>query len=149
MNFKGHLTGGIISSLIVGGVGVYFHMPPPLIVGGCILSVVGALYPDMDIKSRSSIIVTLICLMLAGLMYLVGDIRGVVLITLLAIIPNCFPHRGPMHSYLVGFIVSCVTLLICNKYLGIDKLNGNIYICLAFYLGYVSHLVLDGIFIWG
>ena len=156
-NYKGHVTGGIVSGLVVAAAHYYtsgqgiidtalVDTDWQLVLGLVTVSTAFALWPDVDINSKAqnifyrSIFVIDLVLILSG-MFLAAALLG-----LLAMTPILGKHRGWTHSPWAVLLVPSPIILIPYR-----ADNGVGLIGLLFYfaavVGYFSHLLLDGL-IW-
>ena len=119
-----------------------------------VLCVVGAMVPDVDIKSKSQRVVYgfLILIELALILFMYYEIAAV--IGLFAMIPNVLKHRGATHTRLAAIIIPLPLLiipaLVASKLAGqrfdyrhmqYQQLGVSYYLAAVF--GYVSHLIAD------
>ena len=139
MNYKGHLIGGIVtSSLVAGG---SFVLSGNLVVAGvsALITLMAALYPDLDVASKPSRHAFLLGIPTILLMIYLGYYIVAILLFLLISIPKMFPHRGLVHTLKFGVLVSVCSWYIINPFLDISYY----YVLGSSLLGYMTHLILD------
>jgi len=143
-SYKGHLVGGIAAyGFTLYGVTQWIHPSVPTMMEWLIFCLLGALFPDIDIKSKGQKI--FYWGMLMGLCYAVaiGYYDAIALIGIFAIVPLCARHRGLFHRLwfitflvaIIGWIASCLWSPHCSSIIFYD--------CLFFVAGAISHLWLD------
>ncbi len=119
-----------------------------------VLCVIGAMIPDVDIKSKSQRVVYSFLILIELVLILLMYYEIAAVIGFFAMIPNILKHRGPTHSRLAAIIVPLPLLiipaLVASKLSGqrfdyrhiqYQQLGVSYYIATVF--GYVSHLVAD------
>ena len=143
-SFGPHLVAGVSVGLVSTGI-LGIHQYPdfsaltllPFVGGVC-----GALTPDMDIKSRSSVLMYM--LYAVGSVYLfffAGEPFWGFLLLLYSVVPQFFSHRGFIHSGLFGLVsaLGVFAALYCN--------SSDFGLCLAvsggYCAGFLSHVLLD------
>ena len=143
-SFGPHLVAGISVGVVSSGIFGIYQYPEvsvltllPFVGGVC-----GALTPDMDIKSHSSMFMYL--LYAVGAVYLfffAGEPFWGFLLLLYSIVPQFFSHRGFIHSGLFGLVsaLGVFAAFYCNF--------GEFGLCVAvacgYYAGFLSHVLLD------
>lgn len=142
--YKGHMAGALIAvGLCIAGLSfVGYALAPVLFAQGVFFAWLGALFPDIDTKSKGQkllyaiLFVTLIGLFVYG-KYLMGAA-----ITLCAFLPLFVNHRGLLHSFtfIMGITFICVAACTLQfpLYASAAMRNG-----LFFLVGVFSHLILD------
>jgi len=144
--YRGHLIGG---GLVYYGT-VYFLMQgysPDLftLAQGLIFCLIGALFPDIDIKSMGQkyffimlAIVLLFCLIYQKSAWFIA-------LTFLSIIPLLARHRGFFHSL---FFISALSffLIVCALKFNLAKAPFAVSNALFFMIGAWSHILLDRFF---
>ena len=142
-SFGPHLIAGITVGTLSSGMLAIHQYPDwssllmlPFLGGLC-----GALTPDMDIKSHSSMFMYL--LYAAGSIYLFfgGQPFWGFLLLLYSIIPQFFSHRGFIHSGIFGIISSLGIFL--ASYYNFDSLSLCVAIASGYFVGFLSHILLD------
>ena len=108
----------------------------PLVAG-----VSGALTPDMDIKSKSSMFMYLLFTVTAVTLFLAGFTGWAFLLLLYSIIPQFFGHRGFIHSFVFGLISTVGLGIICHyNNVDMDIAGG---IMASYFFGFLTHIALD------
>jgi len=140
-NFKGHLTGGIITSSILAGSYLYFYNIKTAIIG-FVTSLIFSLYPDMDIKSKSQKYLVIFFILFGGYIFIYEyDSIRMLLIMWLIITPLLFKHRGYNHSLLNMLWLMFIWWGLIHSYFPI---NQDMYISnIAVAVGFSTHLLLD------
>ncbi|MBM9612677.1 metal-dependent hydrolase [Desulfobulbus rhabdoformis] len=162
--YKVHMAGGLVTSglLLLTGTalqsmsGLYVHyaaqyvptLNDPLIngVGTVLLSLFGALFPDTDTDSKGqNIIYSIFILIDIGLLYQ-KSYKMAAYLGLFSMLPALGHHRGWTHSWLAMLLVGTPIFIIPIMVFGSHQVIDFIPFYLSFTLGYLSHLVLDGLF---
>lgn len=108
------------------------------------LCVLGAMMPDIDIKSKSQRVIYAILIPIDVILILSMYYREAAVIGLFGILPNVLKHRGQTHSRLAAIILPAPLLIIpilATGRLEYQQLGVSYYIAAVF--GYISHLVAD------
>lgn len=140
-SFAPHFMAGLITGGAVAGISYAFTEQPtalsttlPFVAG-----VIGALAPDMDIKSKSSQILYCFFASVATYFFFTGKTELAFLILLYSIFPQFFAHRGFIHS-LIFAILSTAALYACLIYL----LHWPaLFAAIAYFFGFLTHKALD------
>jgi len=131
MNFPGHNIGGIISSICMGGYIMYSSSNVELATISAITTYIFSLYPDMDIRSTSRTILTIIGLIGSFILFIINPYFCLLLLGLI-LFPRLLPHRGFNHSILM--------MLICA---GIWDYIIPFNVFIPVIAGFSTHLLLD------
>lgn len=146
-NYQGHLLGGAATYTILVSVAFlknpsvnYYHFEDLLI--WFIMCLLGALFPDIDIRSKGQKIYYRFLLILTMLTIVTKKWDVLSLVTFAALFPAFVTHRGLMHR--VSFIITIPFLVV----VGLAHYNNTIvptaFGCYIFFVaGALSHLVLD------
>jgi len=140
--YKGHLIGGVATY----AVGLYLlnSMSPSYATMGewllCVLA--GALFPDIDIKSKGQKLFYRFLLILFAFLLVSQRYQLLIFISIIAIVPMIVRHRGLFHKlwFVVGFPL--LLALCLGAYFPIYR-TVLLYDVLFFIAGAVSHLWLD------
>lgn len=146
-NYKGHLAGGMITYLIVLAVvtRVLHVAPSPLTAfEWCVATLLGALFPDIDVKSKGQFIfyaATGICLVYA---ILFRWWLAAVVCSVIVLVPLLVKHRGLLHRFWFVLVCAVVSIVICSakKLSYCAPLQWDIFF---FVCGAFSHITLDRI----
>ena len=140
--YRGHLVGGGVTYFIL----LYFlsgYNPDLSIVAqGVLFGLVGALFPDIDIKSMGQkyFYIFLIALLIFCLLH--EKYPWFIALTFLSIVPLLVRHRGIFHSLLFICFLSCMSIVCVimfkTKYGPLAVSNA-----LFFTAGAWSHILLD------
>jgi len=142
-NYKGHLTGGIFAYLLV----IYFvlsHQSISLITGGewLLFTLAGALFPDVDVKSKGQKLFYWIALVLGLILLLSEHIQALIILGFICVVPLLVNHRGIFHRlWFVLLVPSLTAFFLCSYMPGCSKII--IFDTIFFVVGAVSHLWLD------
>lgn len=108
------------------------------------LCVIGAMAPDIDIKSRSQRVIYFFLILIDILLILFSYYRAAALIGFFAMLPNIAKHRGKIHSLPAAVILPAPLLIIpifVTGKLAYQQMGVSYYI--AAVSGYMSHLIAD------
>ncbi|MFA5998952.1 MAG: metal-dependent hydrolase [Candidatus Babeliales bacterium] len=141
-SYRVHLVGGLLTYL--GILHVIKHVEPSIhtIFQGLVFCLLGALFPDIDVKSKGQKV--FYTLLLFFLIYLVAVQRYCLFVTVsfLGIIPILVRHRGIFHHIwfllAIAFGATLCVKSMCGSYEQVMINN-----CWFFFAGSVSHVVLD------
>lgn len=143
-SFAPHFAAGAITGAIGAGVSLgivnesnALTVSLPLICG-----VMGALTPDMDIKSKSSMIMYLIFLSISCYFFFTGRVDLAFLTLVYSIIPQFFGHRGFIHSFVFGVISAIGLYFALTGLLNVIALPAMIA-SITYFIGFLSHKALD------
>lgn len=131
MNFPGHITGGIASAI---GVTLYSftQLNDPILALKCgVITIIGSLYPDMDIRSIPRKILTPIGLIMSLFYFITGNIPFGIMLAGITIVPLLCAHRKFNHSLVWMFMVAGMFNFMLPGVFG------------AFCIGMLTHLFLD------
>jgi membrane-bound metal-dependent hydrolase YbcI (DUF457 family) len=156
-NWKGHVIGGVIlGGAYAAGVSLtpiehFAEMAGLLqnwqaLAGVMVVSVLFALFPDIDTNSKGQNIFFGLALVTDILLIYNGYIQAAAYLGLIAMLPVVGKHRGWTHSKLAMFLVPLPILVV--PYLHNDNI---LPISSVFYgaavAGYFSHLLFDGLIV--
>jgi membrane-bound metal-dependent hydrolase YbcI (DUF457 family) len=154
-NWKGHVTGGIV----LGGAFAAALSYVPVerfaeaagvlhdwqaIAAVLVLSVLFALFPDVDTNSKGQNIFYGLAFAIDVLLIWSGNIQAAAYLGLLALLPIVGKHRGWTHSKLAMFLVPLPIILVPYLY-NEEMLRISLIYYGAAVVGYFSHLLLDGL----
>ena len=108
------------------------------------LCVLGAMAPDVDIKSKSQRVIYFILLVVDLVLILTEYYREAAIIGFFGIVPNVLKHRRQTHSLTAAILLPAPLLIIpilATGRLEYQQLGVSYYIAAVF--GYVSHLIAD------
>lgn len=107
-----------------------------------LLAYLSALFPDIDIKSKSQKIIYLLLLILLGLLIIYGYYGWAAGIGFFAVWAIIFKHRGFLHSYFAAVVIPLPLLFIpLFIHFSYKSIGYEFYISALF--GYLSHLFED------
>ncbi len=156
-NYRGHLVGGFVGAVIytaamlfvpVEQLAEYAHLLNDwqALTAIFVLAMLFGLFPDVDTNSKAQDIFYWIVFPLDALLIWNGYLQAAAYLGFIAMLPIIAHHRGWTHRKWAAFIVPLPIVLI--PYLYDEKMLG---ISLVYYgaavIGYLSHLLLDGL-IW-
>lgn len=154
-NYKGHIAGGVLVSVLY--VGVISFVPVEqfaeaagllgswqVLLSVFIIGMLFALFPDVDTNSKAQDIFFGIVFPLDILLIWQGYLQAAAYLGLIAMLPILGHHRGWTHKKWSAFVIPLPILLI--PYLYNDQI---LPMSMVYYgaavLGYLSHLLLDGL----
>ncbi|MBM3210963.1 hypothetical protein FJZ33_02000 [Candidatus Poribacteria bacterium] len=110
------------------------------------LCVIGAMTPDIDIKSRSQRVIYAFLILLDVLLILFSYYRAAALLGFFAMLPNIAKHRGKLHSLPAAILIPAPLLIIPLLVTGeLTYRQMGITYYISGVSGYISHLIADGI----
>lgn len=141
-SYRVHLVGGLLTYLGILQLIKYSQPTIHIIVQGLIFCLLGALFPDIDVKSKGQKVFYSLLFFFLIYLFLMGKYCLFVSATFLGIIPILVRHRGIFHHiwFLLALSLAatfCVKSF-CSFYETVLISN-----CWFFFAGSVSHVVLD------
>lgn len=142
-NYKGHLAGGIFVYLLA----LYCILQVRtvslvLALEWLLFTLAGALFPDVDIKSKGQKFFYWILLFLSLILLFLNHIQALVVLGFIGLVPLLVRHRGIFHNFWFIIVVpslvatfTCMYIPHCSRIIMFDTL--------FFILGAISHLWLD------
>jgi membrane-bound metal-dependent hydrolase YbcI (DUF457 family) len=156
-NYRGHIAGGLAAGAL--SIALLPFVPVERIAGAAhllndwqvfaaffVLSVLFALFPDVDTNSKGQDIFIGLAFITDILLIISGDFHAAAYLGLIAMLPIVSHHRGWTHSKWAMLIVPLPLLVIPSLYSEHLLPVATVYY-LAAVAGYFSHLLLDGL-IW-
>lgn len=141
-SYRVHLIGGMVTYL---GILQLIKSAQPtiaVILQGLIFCLLGALFPDIDVKSKGQKVFYVLLLVL--LIYLIRQEKYCMfaVMSFLGIIPILVRHRGIFHHIWFLTAIACAGSLIVKSWCGPyeQAMLSNIWF---FFAGSVSHVLLD------
>ncbi|MDQ5891087.1 MAG: hypothetical protein QG604_961 [Candidatus Dependentiae bacterium] len=107
-----------------------------------IASILGGLFPDIDIKSKGQQLLYALVIPLLVAALLAKHIVFSILLSALAIIPPLLPHRGITHNFWFTLIAPLSGPFLVNVYCP-EYTAYAFDLCVYFIMGAISHLALD------
>jgi len=156
-NWKGHVIGGVALGAVYAGAISYAPVERlaekaallhdwEALAAVMVISVLFALFPDIDTNSKGQNIFYGIALACDVLLIGSGNIQAAAYLGLIAMLPVVGKHRGWTHSKLAMLLVPLPIALV--PYLYSEKvLSISIIYYGAAVAGYFSHLLLDGLIV--
>ncbi|MFT6765557.1 MAG: hypothetical protein ACJAZS_000435 [Alteromonas naphthalenivorans] len=143
--YRSHIAGGAITFCgIVLLVSKTYPPTPITALQWFLLTIVGALFPDVDIKSRGQGIFYRVILLCLILLYLQKNWHLFAATSFLAMIPLLVRHRGLFHE--LWFVVAVPFALACFTMQSFPACKTILLLDATFFAaGAVSHIVLDRI----
>lgn len=142
-SYKGHVAGGLFAYLLCLYV-VLTHRTITLATGleWLLFTLAGALFPDVDIKSKGQKLFYWIALLLALILLIKGQIQAFIILGFISFVPILVPHRGIFHRlWFVILIPVSLAFFLCLYMPGCNKII--MFDTLFFTIGAISHLWLD------
>lgn len=156
-NWKGHIAGGVVASAVYAAVVSFAPVQRfaesanvlhdwQAVAALFVIGVLFGLFPDVDTNSKAQDLFFGIVFPLDILLLATGNLQAAAYLGLIAMLPIVGHHRGWTHSKWAMFIVPLPILLIPYVY-NHTMLPISIVYYGAAVVGYLSHLLLDGL-IW-
>jgi membrane-bound metal-dependent hydrolase YbcI (DUF457 family) len=141
-NYKGHLAGAVAFYACV-MIGILFlHLTSPDIVQSLFFTCLGALFPDIDTKSKGQKFFYLLFACTALLLFFKGQYSVLLGLSAFAFLPLVVNHRGLFHSFwFLAFVTTGILFILTSMFpanASVVLVNGAF-----FFLGIISHLILD------
>ncbi len=141
-NYKGHIFGGV-GLFCIARYALKGYNPSILTsIEWLFFTIFGALFPDIDIKSKGQKLFYRLLFLLFCVLFLQQRFAAVALLSLLGVFPLLVKHRGITHS--IWFIGTLSITSITYTYLFVPQYASIIFFdTLFFFIGAFSHLWLD------
>lgn len=153
-NWRGHVGGGVVAAAVFAGTiwvapidglaeAAGFVHDWQVIAALFVVSVLFALFPDVDTNSKGQDIFYWVVLPLDVVLILSGNVTAAAYLGLIAMLPVVGHHRGWTHSRWAALVVPLPILFVPflqNHTIAV----GAVVFYGAAVVGYVSHLLLDG-----
>lgn len=142
-NYKGHIAGGIAAYIVVLVLASYLSLSVPLHLGIAGVScLAGALFPDVDVKSRGQNLFYLGIFIIVGYFFLIGNMFNAALLGFLSLVPMVVRHRGLFHR--LWFVAGIACALAFFVHLSVPAYTLKSFTAAFFFsLGALSHIWLD------
>lgn len=142
-NYKGHIAGGAVAYIFVlFCIHTWLCPSLSLAVELLIFTVAGALFPDVDIKSKGQKLFYRVTGLLMIMLLVQEQYASCAFLALAALLPLLVNHRGIFHQW--WFILSCSATAAVYARLYVVEYASLISIQIFFFtLGALSHLWLD------
>lgn len=140
--YRGHLIGGAVSYMLT--LTLLVSKTPNILTAFEWLgfSLIGSLFPDIDITSKGRFVFYRIFLIVALLCLWWQHFVGFCFITILMILSSLVTHRGLFHRWWFIVGISLAAAMLCTCSFGSCK-QAFLYDTLFFIMGALSHLYLD------
>jgi hypothetical protein len=110
-----------------------------------LLCVIGSMVPDVDIKSRSQMVIYTLLIIIDLVLILFKYYRESAILGFLAMVPMLTKHREQFHSYIAAVIIPIPLLFIPILVSGeLDYHNLGVSYYISALAGYLSHIIADG-----
>lgn len=141
-NYKGHLVGGVVAFLVALQILVVHKVSFFVGVEWLSFTLLGALFPDIDIKSKGQKIFYKFFFVIALFLLWYRRFFALSLMSLIAFFPLMVRHRGLCHRvwFVVG--VPSIVVLLCNIFFP-HYFMLVLWDAVFFIIGALSHLWLD------
>ena len=144
-NYKGHLVGGFLAYVLV--LFAYIGYMPSLVTGceWLLFALAGALFPDIDIKSKGQKYFYYVVFILFAFLASKGHFQTLTCFSFVAIAPMLTRHRGVFHS--TWFVVSVPLIAWMAMSILLPAYTWPLFVNTLFFIaGALSHLFLDRYF---
>lgn len=142
--YKGHIAGGIVIYGVTLAVIMQNLNPSPVtMIEWFCFTVAGALFPDIDIKSKGQKLFYWLLLGIIGYLIFHGYAECIPFIAILAIVPLLSRHRGLFHKLWFVILLPSAVAFLMMAYWAPSCSSLIFFDCLFFIMGAISHLVLD------
>lgn len=140
--YRGHLIGGGITYFILLYILSVYNPDTSLMVQGLIFCLVGALFPDIDIKSMGQKYFYVVLTFLLAFCLVYGYYSWFIALTFISVTPLIAKHRGMFHSLFFILLLSAVSI-ICVAMFRVKYAPLAVSNALFFVAGAWSHILLD------
>lgn len=141
-SYRVHLVGGFLTYVGILQLLKNMNFSGFMIIQGLLFCLLGALFPDIDVKSKGQkVFYSMLLMLLLWLLYKKMYCLFAVM-SLLGIIPILVRHRGIFHHIWFLFSMAVISTFIIRSQCGSFE-NMMLYNCWFFFAGTVSHVFLD------
>lgn len=110
-----------------------------------VLCLIGSMVPDIDIKSRSQMVIYTLLIIADLVLILFRYYRESAILGFLAMVPMLTKHREQFHSYIAAIIIPMPLLFVPILITGeLDYHNLGVSYYISTLAGYLSHIIADG-----
>lgn len=142
-DFAPHAAVGAVTGILSTCVGISLtglSVEASLMCGAA--SFIGALSPDMDVKSHSSRICYALVLVGSIALLCTGNVLLGFIVMAYSLLPQLFVHRGVGHTLLYGAVTSLFLMFLLRMMLDFGSTE-SWAIGVSFLAGFLTHLLLD------
>ena len=140
--YRGHLVGGFVAYIMSTAAMSLVHSMFLPSLAGLIAALAGSLFPDIDIQSKGQrLFLKLLFLLILGCFLFRASIPLITLL-LFSVLPIILPHRGLFHDAFFVLVLTCLAMAFV-LYILPDRVDKVVPVMVFFYVGVISHLVLD------
>ena len=142
-NYKCHLAGGIFAYGVALIAVILFILPSwATLCEWLLCALAGALFPDVDIKSKGQRLFYWVILALLLVLFVYRRLHMIAFMSIMAVIPMLVKHRGLFHrTWFVIFVPTVLGWFLCWQ---LPKCMMIIFFDILFFIvGALSHLWLD------
>lgn len=141
--YRKHLLFGTVVFVALASILYSSHCSLEIMSEWFVCTMAGALFPDVDIKSKGQKYFYRLLFVSIGILFLMSHYSVVVMLVLFSMFPLLVRHRGIFHDPLfIGFCVLVVWYIVSIYYPLMTRPLG--YNLLFFLMGAYSHIILDG-----
>ena len=141
--YKTHLAGGAITyAIFVCLCSGWLQLSPSTALYGFFCTLLGALFPDFDTKSRGQTLIYRFLVPVLLVLIVQQKFKLFILVTCVSFIPLVVKHRGLLHKSWFIIAGSCVVACLLAQFSGAQLPVYLRYACF-FSLGALSHIFLD------
>lgn len=142
--YKAHSLAGLIAAvlvlLVLSFIGYVLSVRSVLL--GVSSSLFGALFPDVDIKSKGQKLLYALLAAVIIILYSVACYKQAALLAVFCFLPLIVNHRAMFHSFWFIFVVTVALVLTTICWFPVHRFS-LIIVAVFFLAGVFSHLVLD------
>ena len=140
--YKGHLIGGSVAYAATLYMLSSMHPTCAMMCEWLLCAWAGALFPDIDVKSRGQNYFYKLLLVILCALLIKGSIQLFIVLSIVAFLPMLVRHRGIFHQlWFVIFFPLTVVMLLSSYYPQYGSIL--LFDVLFFIVGAISHLWLD------
>lgn len=140
--YRGHLVGGLVFYLIFMVICSVWQNRLIFSISGLVATLAGSLFPDIDVRSSGqNLFLKLLLLMMILCLFLQASVP-LSLLLVFSFLPLIFPHRGLFHDL---YFIGALLVLFSGSLIYALPSHWQTVVVLScfFFLGVISHLVLD------
>lgn len=141
--YRGHMIGAAVAFAGVVGAVMWlgFSMEGEALASGLLFTFLGALFPDIDTKSKGQKLLYACVVATLVMMLIYKKYCGAIIVAIVSFLPLFVKHRGLFHKFWFALLVAISAAIACS--LQFQMHRAAVHNSIFFLVGFVSHLVLD------
>lgn len=142
--YKAHALAGLVAAAFVLAIASWFgyFFSPHLVAFGIVTALLGALFPDIDVKSKVQKMLYAVLALVVIALYCIQYYRQAALLAAISFLPLIVNHRALFHSFWFILFFTIAVLLLAIFWFPFYRITF-VMSAVFFLAGVFSHLILD------